>query len=67
MPLMARSLDSLIPGLKRQEPEAVAVLVDRTWARAYRVALQVTRDPASAEDAKLEAVAVWSLAAQYPC
>ena len=41
-------------GLVAQDEEAVAQLLDRYWARAYRVALQLTGDPGAAEDVAQE-------------
>ena len=55
MPTAATVSDeALIPGLIARDEAALAALLDRYWTRAYRVALQLTGDPAAAEDAAQE-------------
>ncbi|MGE0706893.1 MAG: sigma-70 family RNA polymerase sigma factor [Planctomycetota bacterium] len=48
--------DELVRGLARGDEEAVARLLDRFWAPAYRVAYGVVSDPGAAEDVAQEAV-----------
>ncbi|MBL4848617.1 MAG: sigma-70 family RNA polymerase sigma factor [Planctomycetes bacterium] len=45
----------LIRGLVAQEEEVVAEFLDRYWARAFGIAVQLTGDPASAEDVTQDA------------
>lgn len=44
----------LVPALARGDEGAIATLLERYWARAYRVAHQLTGDPGAAEDVAQE-------------
>lgn len=47
--------EDLVPRLAARDEAAVALLLERWWARAYRLAHQLTGDPAAADDAAQEA------------
>lgn len=47
--------EDLVPRLAARDEAAVALLLERWWARAYRLAHQLTGDPATADDAAQEA------------
>ena len=46
----------LLAGLRRADPDAINELVERYAARAYRVAIRITRNAADAEEAVQEAL-----------
>lgn len=47
--------EDLVAGLVRRDEAAVALLLERWWSRAYRLAHQLTGDAAAAEDVAQEA------------
>lgn len=56
-PIRAETADArLLAGLRRGDPDAVNELVERYAARAYRVAIGITRNAADAEEAVQDAL-----------
>ncbi|MBL4845538.1 MAG: RNA polymerase sigma factor, partial [Planctomycetes bacterium] len=45
---------ALVDGLRRRDETAVAALLDRFWAPAYRIATGICTDSAAAEDVAQE-------------